>query len=78
MKLYTVSKVTGREYCPEDCIRVLNIKQVAFYLENDLPLEDIYNSIDYKTREPVLVFLFNKKESRDLYALWLQRKALSN
>lgn len=73
-KLYTESKLTGKEYCIDDCVRILNIRQVAFYSKEGIYPKDMYVSKDYQTGEEVLVFMFDRKESRSSYGKWLANR----
>ena len=34
MKEYTKSDITNKVYCPEDCVRLVNMRQVAIYALN--------------------------------------------
>lgn len=72
MKQYTTSTLTGREYCPEDCVRILNIRQVIFYMHKGIPIQDMFPSRDYKTGDEVMVFIVSKEESREAYDEWLK------
>ena len=70
MKDLVKSEVTGKTYDPARCERILNGLQACKYIKTQcLPL-DIYTSIDQKTGQDVLVFLFDRNESKDLYTAW--------
>lgn len=71
MKQYAVSTTTGKEYCPTDCARLLNMKQILFYMKLGVEIKDFYPSVDYKTGEPVLVFLVDKRDSQAAYLQWM-------
>ena len=73
-KRYETSKITGRTYELFSQIRILNIQQVYFYLENGVVLNDIELSEDRKTHQPVLVFLFNREDTHDAYDKWCKRR----
>lgn len=72
-KRYETSKITGRTYELFSQIRILNIKQSIFYLKNGVVLNDIEISEDRKTHEPVMVFLFNREDTRDAYDKWCKQ-----
>lgn len=72
MKLYMVSSSTGKRFCPEDCARILNIKQILFYMKKGIEIKDFYPTTDYKTGEPVLAFLVDRKESSEAYCEWMK------
>lgn len=70
MKDLMTSDVTGKTYNPSKCVRILNSLQACKYIKNQcLPL-DIYPSIDFKTGQDVLVYLFDREESKELYSAW--------
>jgi len=73
-KVYETSKITGRTYELFSQIRILNIQQCIFYLENGVVLNDIEISEDRKTHQPIMVFLFNREETRDAYDKWCKRR----
>lgn len=60
-----------------DQIRVLNLKQVIFYLENQAQLVDVCPMQDRFTNDPVLGFVFNKTETAHIYREWKKIKARS-
>ena len=62
------------EYDEHDAIRIVNPKQAAFYWSNGLKPLTIYPSKDYTTDEPILVFVFKKSETKDLFSEWCERK----
>lgn len=68
------SEVTGRSYNIFGCIHILNIAQATFYLQHHVKLLDLQVSKDKKTERPVLVFVFNKADTKEAYDLWCRRK----
>ena len=70
MKEYAKSDTTGKIYCANDVIRIINVKQVLFYMRNGIEVLDFYPSKDFKTGEDVMVFLVNKKDSQKVYQMW--------
>lgn len=73
-KDFKISKITQRKYNLFEQVRILNIQQVIFYLQNGVPLNDIEISESKKTDGLVLVFLFNKRDTFDAYNKWCKRK----
>ena len=71
MKEYVKSDTTGKFYCANDVIRLINIKQVLFYMANGIQILDFYPSKDFKTGENIMVFLVNKKDSQRVYRKWM-------
>lgn len=74
MKEYVKSNITGKEYAVQDVVRILNVQQVIGYLKYGITLLDVYPSIDEKTDKPLLVFIFDRNESRIAYDLWCKRE----
>ena len=70
------SDITGLDYDPSKCVRLINIRQICTYLAMHLKPLDIYPSIDFKTNNPVLVFLFDRASSKEAYNRWCESKNL--
>lgn len=70
MKDYARSDTTGKVYCASDCIRIVNLRQVVFYILHGVEILDFYPSKDFKTGENILVFLVDKKKSQEVYKMW--------
>lgn len=64
------SETTGLYYVPEKMVRIVRWKQVAFYMRHGIFPKDFFVSKDYKTKEDILVFLFDREESRSVYEEW--------
>ena len=58
-------------YDNKDVVRIFNPKQRDLYLMNGIMPKDIYTSIDTKTDDKILVYIFSKEETREAYAKWL-------
>ena len=71
MKEYITSDTTGRTYCPEDSIRLVNFRQLLYYINHGVEILDFYPSKDFKTGEDVLVFIVDKKKSQKVYRKWM-------
>lgn len=68
------SEFTGKEYCPTRCVRLINTSQVAFFWSRGALPVDIYASVDFNTEKPILVYIFEKDATRELYEEWKNRK----
>ena len=68
------SNFTGKSYDPNKCCRIINMLQLAFYLDKDVELLDLYVSKDYKTNKPMLVGIVDKTSSYEAYKLWCDNK----
>lgn len=65
-----VSNVTGKIYIPEDTCIILNVAQVAAYLDNGASLLDVYVGRDRK-----LCFVFPKNEfTKRLFDKWVKHE----
>ena len=64
------SNFTGKKYDPGKSVRILNMQQVAAYMDYGVELIDLYPSKDNKTGKPILVFIFDREESKEAYDLW--------
>lgn len=69
------SALTGKEYKLSSVVRLINIQQSCFYVSEGIMPVDIYVSKDFITNKPMLVFLFDKMETKDLYAQWKDRRS---
>ena len=65
-----ISNVTGKSYIPENSCIILNVAQVAAYLDNGAPLLDIYVGRDRK-----LCVVFPKDEfTKELFDKWVKHE----
>lgn len=67
------SRLTGRYFNIFGTVRILNTAQATFYMSNDVFPLDVYVSKDFKNNRNVLVFLFSRDETKDLYDEWCSR-----
>ena len=74
MKEKVKSDVTGVEYAPSDVVRIVNPKQSAAYLAHGAKLLDVYPSRDFETHLPILVFIYSRKDTQELYDLWCNQE----
>lgn len=63
-------KYSGREYYASESIRIINPNQAILYWLNHVEPLDIYPSRDYNTNKPIIVFVFNKNETKEVFDLW--------
>lgn len=63
------SIVTRKTYNPEECVNIVNTKQVYKYLENHAELLDVFCGEDEK-----IIFVFNRKDTYELYDKWCKRE----
>lgn len=70
MKMWCTSSYTGETYCPEDSIRIVNPKQVLFYICKGITIQDVFPSQKYQDGEETLVFTVDKRATQDAYIDW--------
>ena len=63
------SSVTGKCYETDECVFIVNPLQVYKYLINDAVPLDILAGEDNK-----IVYVYNRKSTRDLYDRWCKRE----
>ena len=65
-----ISSLTGKSYIPENTCIILNVAQVAAYLDNGASLLDVYVGRDRK-----LCFVFPKNnETKQLFDKWVKHE----
>ena len=65
-----ISKLTGKSYYPEDSCIILNVVQVAAYMDNGAELIDVYVGKGKK-----LCFVFPKDEfTKSLFRKWVNHE----
>lgn len=64
------SNLSPYDYTLNEVCRIINPKQAMLYIKHNVYPIDIYTSIDDKTGNDILVMIFNKKETYQLYQDW--------
>jgi hypothetical protein len=64
------SNLAEIEYNSTDCVRIVNQKQQLFYLVNNVYPVDIYTSYDERNDRKIIVMIFRKNETKELYQKW--------
>ncbi len=59
-----------RDYYHNEVCRIVNPKQSMLYIKHKLFPIDMYTSIDGKTGNDIIVMIFDKEESQELYQAW--------
>ena len=70
MEELVFSESTGRTYNPNKCVRIVNVKQVLFYMNHGVEILDFYPSQDFKTNEDIMVFIVDKLRTQMIYKKW--------
>ena len=65
-----ISNLSNEKYSLNDCIRVINPLQAKLYIKNGAYPVDMYVTKDLYSDNEILVMLFRKSETRELYVKW--------
>lgn len=68
MKVETNLK--SMDYLLKDVVRIVNPKQQLLYIKNQVYPIDIYTSIDDKTGNSLIVMIFLKRDTSEVYQKW--------
>lgn len=72
-EFYRKSRLTGREYNVFDTVKILNLTQVAAYMNRDvLPVDIVVGT--GKEGRPILVFYYMREETKEVYDLWCRHE----
>lgn len=68
------SRLTGKHYnlFGDEIVRIVNMQQATAYISHDILPIDIYPS--EKDGRKILVFLFDREETREVYDLWCKHE----
>ena len=72
-KFYRLSTVTGKTYNVFDDVKLLNIYQCIYYMENNIFPDDIKITMNEKGNK-CLVFYYNKEDTQEIYAKWQEEQ----
>jgi len=65
-----ISKINGLKYSLTDVVRIVDPKQQKLYIKHNAYPIDMYTTKDLYSNDEVLIMLFNKQETRELYIKW--------
>lgn len=65
-----LTNLRAKNYHAKDVVRIVNQKQQLLYVKNRVFPIDMYTSIDDKTGNSILVMIFLKKDTKDVYKKW--------
>ena len=68
MKIKT--NLTPRDYTHKEVVRIKNPKQYTLYIKNNVYPIDVYTSIDDKSNNNIVVMIFLKEDTTDVYQKW--------
>ena len=64
------TNIKSRDYYLNDVNRICNIKQQIFYMDSGVFPIDIYPSYDDKNDRKIIVMIFEKEKTKELYQKW--------
>ena len=67
-------KFSNKEYYASEAIRILDPNQAALYWANGVEPLDIYSSRSYKTNKALIVFVFKRDETKEVFDLWCKHE----
>lgn len=70
MKETITSQSTGKTYDPSKVVRIVNYKQATMYITHGAELLDLYPSRSHKNGEALLVYIFDRSATTNLYDKW--------
>ena len=76
METKVKGKYSGKLYYASDAIRILDPFQATLYWSNGIEPLDIYPSRHYATNKPLLVFVFNRAETKDVFDKWCKHELM--
>ena len=65
------TNINARDYKYNEVVRICNVKQQIFYLSSSVYPIDIYTSYDNKNDRKIIVMIFEKDKTKELYQKWL-------
>lgn len=65
------TNIKSRNYLQNEIVRICNVKQQIFYMSNNIYPIDIYISYDDKNDRKIIVMIFEKKNTKELYQKWI-------
>ena len=65
------TNINARDYKYNEVVRICNVKQQIFYLGSGVYPIDIYTSYDDKNDRKIIVMIFEKDKTKELYQKWL-------
>lgn len=64
------TNLKSRDYDLRNVVRIVNNRQQLLYIKNEVYPIDLYTSIDDKTGNSILVMIFLKEETTEVYKKW--------
>lgn len=65
------TNLEGRDYSEKEVVRIYNRDQQTFYINSDVYPIDLYSSYNPKNNKKIIVMIFEKDKTKELYKKWL-------
>lgn len=65
-----ITNLNPTDYYLKDIVRIVNPRQQLLYIKNQVYPIDIYASVDDKTGNNIIVMIFLKTDTTDVYKKW--------
>lgn len=73
-KLNIKTNIHSRNYTSKEVVRIVKIEQVIFYNDHHVYPIDMYPSYDDRTDRKILVFIFTKEDTKEVFQKWIEYK----
>lgn len=68
--MYIKTNLKPKDYASRDVVRIVNPKQYLLYIKNGIYPIDLYTSVDDKSSNSILVMIFLKEDTTEIYQKW--------
>ena len=62
--------LNSKDYTLKEVNRICNVKQQIYYMNSGVYPIDVYTSIDEKSNRNIIVMIFEKSKTKELYERW--------
>lgn len=64
------TNIKSRDYLQNEVNRICNVKQQIFYMSSGVYPIDVYPSFDERNDRKIIVMIFDRKDTKELYNKW--------
>jgi hypothetical protein len=73
-----ITNLKPRNYLYNEVNRICNREQQTFYIDSGVFPIDMYTSYDTKNNRKIIVMIFDRESTKELYAEWKNRDRENN
>lgn len=73
-----ITNLKPRNYLYNEVNRICNREQQTFYIDSGVFPIDMYTSYDTKNNRKIIVMIFDRENTKELYAEWKNRDRENN